>query len=557
MNILCPEKSICIDDASALGNFSSELPDRELFRSLYFPNAIWDDDFDIWTACYGRCVSTISQADADLCAQNNAKICERQKQYGNTEITCYKVCPDGQTYDFTIPANTFFALSQAQANALASNWCSNFLNQLCDSIPGPNNPDPGPTPTRLLPTPRVVDCNDAMQVCVTCFEGGKCVTRKACTVQASTKAAANSRAQALSEEFLDLNVGCLTALPKSVCKWEAGDPDFNQWIVPSTVRGMVPPYRWEIYGSNIPPGIFFSPNASAMRVHGQWDVAGTYIFRLYLIDANDTFTYRTYTVSVMEIDEPAVLPNADQDQPYSHTISTQNGYDPKSYAVKLGSTLPCGLLLDAYTGTISGTPDCYGTFSFWITVSDRYGAVCQKEFTLTINPNIFSTIPWVLGAVSNPPGGATVGGGGYNVYFSIQNPAGGGGGGTARASFHPIDGNPWWTVNNPTGAPLNCSLTLTIVAIGSWPENGLACGQFESSSTAVFQQTNGVGVPIATIMNLLATGSGVYTANFTMPVGVSHWAGKFLSSAGAVGPCVPPAPQPYALRTWNVEFHVT
>lgn len=554
MNIPCPDKAICIDDINALGNYSSEEPDRLLFRSTYFPNQIWDDDFDIWTACFGFCTSTISQADANLCAQNNAKICERNKQFGNIETSCYKICPNGQRIDFTVPANVFYALSQAQANALASNWCQNYLNQFCDSIPTPDNPNPPSPPTTKMPPAKKRDCNDEQTIEIPCYEGGKGAVMWACLVWAANKDAANERARAMLENWLSDEVGCLVSLPKSVCKWEAGDADFNQWVVPTTIRGMTPPFNWEVFGV-VPPGINFTPNASAMRVHGRWTQAGTYGFRLTMTDKYGTFTYRNYIISVMEIDEPSVLPNADQDQPYSHTISTQAGWDPKRYAVKLGSTLPCGLLLDSYTGTISGTPDCYGTFGFTITVSDRYGAVCEKDFTLTIDPNIFGTIPWVFTQSSVPNGGGSSSGGGYRANLVVGYPAGGTGGGTARASFHPIDGNPPWNCLNLTGAPLSCRVTLIVQTINSYPDQRPDCGIQHNSDGATFQRT--APGPLINVMNLGPhLNAGVYTGTFTIPIGASTWAGKFLTSGGQIGPCVPPAPSPGGKVQFIVTFEI-
>jgi hypothetical protein len=72
-SIPCPIKSLCVDPAAPITNFSSEAPDRDDFFSYAsrnqgappVPGENWAPDAIFGP---GTCVSPISQAEADLCA---------------------------------------------------------------------------------------------------------------------------------------------------------------------------------------------------------------------------------------------------------------------------------------------------------------------------------------------------------------------------------------------------------------------------------------------------------------------------------------------------------
>lgn len=518
MNILCPHNQPCIDDANSLGNYSSELPDEQLFRSTYFPNEIWDDDFDIWYACFGLCVSTVSQAEADLCAQNNAKICEQNKQHGNAEQTCSRTCPDGNVYSYTIPENTFYAETQAQANALAADWCSKYLTDLCANIV-----DPTHNPVRMLPPPyKRPACNDPQVDEVPCPDGGRGAQVPACYVYGANKEDANARARGVLDDFITENLGCLTEFPRTVC---LNEDIGTQFVVPTKVGVLKAPYTWDVFGV-VPAGLTFTPMGLAMKITGVFGYRADFAFRLTLTDFYGRFLYRNYGVSVMEIDEPAVLPDATQDSFYSHAISTAGGTNPKTFSVPIGYVLPSGLSLNASTGVISGEPDSYGTTSFKIRVVDKYNGTCEKDFTLTILPNIFGAWTWTLSPTPGGCGVATATGAGSSGTMDCSIPGTPVVCGSASASVsHGV-----WTANNTTGAPLNAQLRVEVQKVRLCPPdtNGIQSG----SETIFFRETFG-----AVIANTGsgAVAAGTYTFPFVIPVGITSYQGLFICQAGYSG----------------------
>jgi len=522
MNIPCPTHAPCIDDASSLGNYSSEDPDRLLFRSTYFPNQIWDDDFDPWLACLGLCVSFVSQADADLCAQNNAKICEREKQFGNDEETFYQTCCDGVQRSVTVPEGTFWGFSQAEANAYASQFADNYLTLLCDSVSCPGQP-PGPTPTLRFPQPRNRDCNDKCTVETVCFDGMRGVTIPACRVWGGNKANANERCRFLAEAYLSANVGCLIPLPRSVCK----DDEISQWIVPNRTGAFVPPLTWRVFGS-LPAGIQWEASGIAIRIYGTFNASGDYGFRLTLEDANGTFTYRNYLISVMEIDEPAVLPHAQQDEAYSHAISVQHGVEPRTFAVRNDSTLPDGLTLNGETGVISGTPTGYGTYTFWIVVADSEDAVCQKEFTLTIDPNMFGSIPWVTQVIPFNNGYGSASAVGENVLLIAVDPGGAINNSCTSAASCVAN------IFNPTANPINCSVEISMTRVNGVPPNPTGVQWFFFGGF-LWERIDIGPIVYANSIGTVAEGNyGPYV--FPVPPGWSTWHGSFGHGVASVAP---------------------
>jgi uncharacterized repeat protein (TIGR01451 family) len=68
---------------------------------------------------------------------------------------------------------------------------------------------------------------------------------------------------------------------------------------------------------------------------------------------------------------------------YSRLLTVTNGTSPFTWSVSAGS-LPDGLILNASTGLLSGTPTTAGSFGFTVQVTDASGATATKVVTLVI-----------------------------------------------------------------------------------------------------------------------------------------------------------------------------
>lgn len=150
MNFPCPNKISCppqgnLDYDFPIANLTSELPDHEIFVGMAWgpldAGGSQPPLGSVWRArgCAFVCTSIISQADADLCAQQQAALCTwdqwdpghpppgpggsggtpQPTVYTNALAQCPAGCPDGSTFTWTILPGTYFALSQALADEIA------------------------------------------------------------------------------------------------------------------------------------------------------------------------------------------------------------------------------------------------------------------------------------------------------------------------------------------------------------------------------------------------------------------------------------------------------
>src|SRR5574340_431644 len=137
----CPTKSICVDPANPIQNFSTEAPDLTLFiGDPPWPGGPGGPGAPptggTWIASNGcgsgQCISTISQADADQCAANlQVAACtsgwtnppgDPVFPAFNNQESCTSYCPDGLPFSYTVPAGTISALNQATANEIAQSF---------------------------------------------------------------------------------------------------------------------------------------------------------------------------------------------------------------------------------------------------------------------------------------------------------------------------------------------------------------------------------------------------------------------------------------------------
>jgi len=121
-----------------------------------------------------------------------------------------------------------------------------------------------------------------------------------------------------------------------------------------SVTGGTAPYTWSRTSGTLPPGLTL--NASTGELTGTPTTAGSYTFRIRVVDQPGGTVSRTFTVVVVPAPVATLAPPAGEvGVPYTARTTVVGGVGPFTYAVT-GGTLPAGLTLDPSTGVISGTP---------------------------------------------------------------------------------------------------------------------------------------------------------------------------------------------------------
>ncbi|MEA9654082.1 putative Ig domain-containing protein [Xanthomonas campestris pv. raphani] len=137
-----------------------------------------------------------------------------------------------------------------------------------------------------------------------------------------------------------------------------------------SASGGTAPYTYAVSAGNVPAGLTLASNGT---LSGTATVEGSFNFTVTATDANTFTASQAYAVTVAgpNLALPASsLPAGTAGQAYAAAISpATGGTAPYSYALTAGA-LPSGVVLDAATGTLSGTPTVSGTFNFTLTVTD-------------------------------------------------------------------------------------------------------------------------------------------------------------------------------------------
>ncbi len=207
-------------------------------------------------------------------------------------------------------------------------------------------------------------------------------------------------------------------------------------------NGGTPPYQWS--GASLPPGLSIDPNSGILS--GTPTSAGNFSFTVQVADAAQGVATRTFTLTInappLSITTVAPLFTGNVGTPYSQKFSAAGGAPPYSWTILSGSA--GGLTLDAGSGTLQGTPQTPGTFTFTVQVSDASGNKASQSFQVVINP------PSLTITTGSPlPSGAA--GTAYSQTFSVV-------GGTAPYTWSLVSGSvPGLTFNaaaaSLTGTP--------------------------------------------------------------------------------------------------------
>jgi hypothetical protein len=196
-----------------------------------------------------------------------------------------------------------------------------------------------------------------------CEYGGRSAIVPAGYIYGLGIVAANQMAQQVCQTRLT-EIGCLTGFPRGWCNGsDIGDSYVVlAWIVNN------PPYVWDLFGF-LPPGLSIEFIGHTARLFGTATAAGDFGFQLTVTDSKGSTSWRTYSLTIMEITSSSPLSEGIEDHPYSVTLQNTGGDPDLKWAVVSGG-LPGGCTLDQDTGEISGTPTSFGTFSFRVQLTD-------------------------------------------------------------------------------------------------------------------------------------------------------------------------------------------
>jgi hypothetical protein len=156
--------------------------------------------------------------------------------------------------------------------------------------------------------------------------------------------------------------------------------------------GGTAPYTWSLASGSLPPGLSLSSGA----ITGTPTHSGTYSFQAKVRDsASNTSTQNlTLTIASTLAIATASLPGALAGTAYSTSLTPSGGDTPYSWTVLSGS-FPPGLALST-AGTISGTPNAAGTYSFTVQVTDGGTGAATRALAITVGTALSittSTLP--------------------------------------------------------------------------------------------------------------------------------------------------------------------
>lgn len=420
--IICPGPQPGLEADSPVTNYSSEYNDGVQFDGYKFPTFDpYDPGLPGWwssEACAGafRCVSYISQDDADACAAllaaqcgfspplvppdpptggpvspcsiNPASCFPRTATYLNSAQSCDFTCPDGTIFTATVPAGTVMSISQALADSVAKQMACNraIEHHICFSDlsaqPCLDVPYEGTGAVLGNDIPYTVSYAGGSLPSGLTFEVTAFGTFKISgtpTVAGNfdiTVTAVGSEGSIQSKTYTIEVLGITndSQLPQAY----AGSP-YNVALIGA---GGTAPYTFSIADGDLPDGLTLSTSGI---ISGTATQLVTRDINFRITDANGRICQKAMFIEVICSIGPESLPNPVRSQWYSQFL-TNGGVSGTTWTIVDGA-LPTGLSLNAVTGEISGSPDDQASYQF--TVRNADGDVgCNKEYSVTVQPAV-------------------------------------------------------------------------------------------------------------------------------------------------------------------------
>ena len=163
-------------------------------------------------------------------------------------------------------------------------------------------------------------------------------------------------------------------------------------------NGGSPPYNSWAASAALPNGLTL--NAASGAISGTPTASGTFPFSATVKDSAGNISPAqslSITIGTGVTVTAASLPNGVVGAAYAQTLGASGGSPPYNSWTVASGTLPDGLVLNAGSGAISGTPTASGTFPFSATVKDSAGNISAVQ-SLSIGVNLPPTPVFTLPA---------------------------------------------------------------------------------------------------------------------------------------------------------------
>lgn len=323
--IPCERRYDCagvLDADNPVANLSAEAPDIPVYRSIGY-NGDLPPGGSLWSSfgCLGVCTSTVSQQDADICAANQAWLCNNYKGSG---------------------------ISGAGGSATT-------YTPATPGTPSGGSASPRPGPSIYY---------NSQQVCDSLCPDGSTFTY----TFAAGQIAANSQYAADTAAY---SIACSRAVTERICLSAL----FDQCCIDSVVSAQVIPSSstvdfMAITAGAMPTGLTLDPITGI--VVGTTTVAGEYTFTITASLTNGSVVARTYDIAVIQITNNSPLADMWIGDSATMVIFTASAgtEGALSWQVESG-VVPTGLFLDEATGVLYGEPTLDATFNFEISVQDQ------------------------------------------------------------------------------------------------------------------------------------------------------------------------------------------
>ena len=201
--------------------------------------------------------------------------------------------------------------------------------------------------------------------------------------------------------ILIIQEGAPQVVTKSLPNGAVGVP-YSQTLAAS---GGLPPYsNWTVSSGSLPAGL--SLNSSTGVISGT-PTAGSASFSVTVRDttgATSAAQPLSITIVAGVIITTTTLPNGEVGITYAQTLKATGGLQPYSSWTVASGSLPAGLSLNAFNGTIGGPPTASGTSTFSVTVKDSSGdtSAAQPLSITILTPPAVTTTSLPNGTVNSP-----------------------------------------------------------------------------------------------------------------------------------------------------------